>query len=352
MPGEEIRAERVATQLSGTLSDPAAVVRALLAVQAQDYRASIWAIALRTPEATAADVERAVEAGTIVRTWPMRGTLHFVPAEDVRWMLRLLAPRVIAKSVARYRELALDAAVFARAGAIIEAALSGGRRLSRPALFELLERHGIATQSQRGVHLLSTLSMRGLLCHGPHDGKQPTFVLLDEWVRGGAALEGDEALGELAGRYVAGHGPASERDFAWWTGLPLATARRALQLAGIGDESGLYRSDAPRAPIAAPRVHLLPPFDEYTVGYQDRGAFLDPAHAERTRNGIMSPVVLIEGRIAGVWSRTAKKDRVEVRVELFGPASRPIQRELERAAARYGAFLACPSRLDVTCPRG
>jgi hypothetical protein len=140
---------------------------------------------------------------------------------------------------------------------------------------------------------------------------------------------------------------------AWWTGLPLATARRALQLADIGDdESGLYRSETPRAPIAAPRVHLLPPFDEYTVGYQDRSAFLDPAHAERTRNGIMSPVLLIDGRIAGVWSRTAKRDRVEVRVELFGPVSRPILRELERAAARYGAFLACRARVDVTRRHG
>ena len=344
----KLRRERVATQLSGAMSDPAAVVRALLAVQAQDYRASLWAIALRTPEGTEADVERAIEARAIVRTWPMRGTLHFVPAEDARWMLRLLAPRVITKSAARHRELGLDEAVFARAGAILEGALSGGRRLTRPALFALLEEHGIATASQRGVHVLGVLSMRGLLCHGPHEGKQPTFVLLDEWVPGGAALEGDEALVALARRYVAGHGPATTRDFAWWTGLPLGTARRALELAGIvADEGGMHRGDATRE-IPAPRVHLLPPFDEYTVGYQDRSAILDPAHAARTRNGIMSPVVVIEGRIAGVWSRAAKKGEVVVRIELFAPVARSLHRELERAAARYGAFLACPARLDLT----
>jgi hypothetical protein len=356
MKPEEIIRARVATQLDVARRSVSEVVRGYGAVQAQEYRASLWALALRTPGVTEADVERAIAERHFVRTWPMRGTLHFVPSEDVRWMLRLLTPRVMSKSRARYRELEIDDAVIGRSRALIEQALSGGKALTRPEIFDVLGRAGIATANQRGVHILGILSMRGVLTVAAHRGKQPTFALLEEYVPPSIAREfdDDEALGVLAERYFTGHGPATVQDFAWWAGLPLGEARRALEVAR---PSLVVHGDliwGERTPVlpkrASAAVHLLPPFDEYTVAYRDRSAFLDPAHAERTMNGIMAPVVLVGGRIAGTWSREQKKDRVALRIELFAPASATVRRAIERAAEAYGRFLGLPASLELVEP--
>lgn len=351
-PIDVVRA-RVDSQLASPRAEPAAVVRAFGAVQAQDYRAALWGIALRTTGATEADVERAIAARTIVRTWPMRGTLHFVAPADVRWMLRLLARRVIPRAAARHRELGLDDAVFARARTIFERALAGDRQLTRPETFALLEEHGIAAGGQRGVHILGRLAMEGVLCFGPHRGKQPTLALLDEWVPPPRRdLDDDEALGELARRYLGSHGPATEDDLAWWSGLPLGEARRAIEIArhDLHEEGGWWSGrDAPRetGPAdRAPRVDLLPPFDEYTVAYRERSAFLDADLAARTRNGIMSPVVLVDGRIAGVWSRARAGRGVRLRIELARSVGDP--RAIEQQVERFGRFVELPATAEIT----
>ncbi|NUP13956.1 MAG: winged helix DNA-binding domain-containing protein [Polyangiaceae bacterium] len=348
-PADILRA-RIAIQLGRPRPDATAVVRTFCAVQAQDYRASLWGIGLRVSGAQESDVERALETRSIVRTWPMRGTLHFVAADDVRWMLRLMTSRVLSGAAARYRELELDDRVFARARAVVEKRLSGDRRLTRPELFEVLDQAGIETANQRGVHILSFLSMTAVLCIGPHRGKQPTVALLDEWVPQSRSLDEEEALGEVAHRYFESHGPATEQDLAWWTGLPLGMVRRGIDVARAHlEQRGDYLVDRRSAAEAtSERVHLLPPFDEYTVAYKDRSAFLDPEHAERTRFGIMSPVAVIDGRIAGVWSRATKKDRVSLLIETFEPVTKRLRSEIERCAARYGQFLGMPADVELT----
>jgi len=180
--------------------DPADVVRWLGAVQAQDYVGGLWAIGLRTKGATEATVEDAVARRTIVRTWPMRGTLHFVAAEDVRWILPILTPRVIAGAQGRFRQLGLDAATFTKSARVAEKALVGGNVVRRDQLYEIWNAAGIATHESRGLHLLGVLSQQGLLCFGPRDGKQHTFTLLEEWVPAVRTLDGCIAAGE-AGRY-------------------------------------------------------------------------------------------------------------------------------------------------------
>ena len=164
------------------VDDPAAVVRWMGAVQAQDYLGGLWAIGLRTRGATEASVEAAIARRAFVRTWPMRGTLHFVAAEDVRWMSTLLTPRVISSAAGRHRQLELTEAVFARAARITEKALAGGAVVRRNALYERWNAAGIATGGSRGLHILGQLAMTGLICFGPRDGKQQTFTLLDEWL--------------------------------------------------------------------------------------------------------------------------------------------------------------------------
>ena len=188
---------------------PADVVNWLCAVQAQDYLGSLWGIGLRTASGTESDVERAIADRTIVRSWPMRGTLHFVAADDIRWMLHLLTPRIALRGAARRRQLDLDTPALVRSRNRLEKALSGGNALTRPQAYRVLEEAGIATADQRGLHILLELGMQGVLCFGPRAGRQPTFVLLDEWVPTSRSLDRDDALGELARRYFTSHGPAT-----------------------------------------------------------------------------------------------------------------------------------------------
>jgi hypothetical protein len=275
----------------------------------------------------------------------MRNTLHVLAAADVRWMLELLAVRGLGKQTARHRELQIDAKVLARARTLFERALAGGRALTRPELYAVLARGKIAPDGQRGIHILGTLAMQRVLCFGAPRGKQQTFVLFDEWVAPAPVRDRDDALGEVARRYMTSHGPASAADLAWWAGITLGDARRGLDIAR-GDlkvEDGLWRGhDGGARPARAKgSVLLLPPYDEYTVAYRDRSAILDPALAAATRNGIFSPVVVVDGRIAGTWRRTTTARAVTIAVELTGRAPRGLAAEV----VRYGTFVGKPATL-------
>ena len=209
---------------------PAEVVHWLCGVQAQVIFGSLWGIGLRTANGTESDVERAIAERTIVRSWPMRGTLHFVAADDIRWMLQLLTPRIASRGAARRRQLDLDSLTLVRSRNRLEKALSGGNALTRPQAYRALKEAGIATAEQRGLHILLELGMQGILCFGPRMGRQPSFVLLDEWIPASRAIDHDEALGELAG----GTSPAMDRRrltispggraFRWATHDALATS--------------------------------------------------------------------------------------------------------------------------------
>ena len=230
---------------------PAEVVRWMGAIQAQDYAQGVWAIGLRTASATLADVEQAIADRKIARTWPMRGTIHFVPPEDVRWILQLTAARLLAGGRSRQAQLGLDQAILERSRQLFQDALQGGRRLTRPEMMALLEGAGISTEKQRGYNILVYAALTGLICMGPMQKKQQTFVLLDEWAPHPRALSKEEALAELARRYFCGHGPATLADFARWAGLTLTDARAGLAGAGadlvpetIAGEK-YWRGDAP-----------------------------------------------------------------------------------------------------------
>lgn len=225
---QRLRNQRITGRRFGQAAE---VVDWMVGMQAQDYQQALWAIALRTQSAGLADVELALSSGRIVRTWPLRGILHFVPAEDVHWLLDLLAPRRLAADRTRLQQLGLDERVLERCGRLFADALGGGRRLSRSAMLHLLAEAQIDTSGQRGYHLLWRLAQAGLLCLGPVQGNEQTFVLLDEWVPAPRRLGHEAALAELAARYFASHGPATVDDFAAWAGLTLTAAREGLEAA-------------------------------------------------------------------------------------------------------------------------
>ena len=337
--------------------DPAAAVAYFGAVQAQDMYGSLWALGLRVVGATEASVEVAVAEGSIVKTWPLRGTIHFVAPEDVRWMLGLSAARTVRGMAGRLRQLGLTDGDFARAGEALAAALSGGQRLERHAAYAVVDAAGVSTEGQRGIHILQRLALDGLLCFGPREGKQPTFVLLDEWVAPGRDLPRDAALAELARRYFASHGPATLADFTWWSGLAAVEARagleevkRELERREVDGQSYWFRP-ADRLPALQRALgHLLPVYDEYTVAYRDRSAILAAEFAERpdAGNGIFRAPVLIDGQIVGTWTRAPKKDRVVVTPNLFRPLSEPERSALREAVRRYAAYLGLEGTLNLS----
>jgi len=327
---------------------PGQVVALLGAMQAQDYPGALWSIGLRLPNSTSVDVERAISERTIIRTWPMRGTLHFVAAADVRWMLELLTPRIVAGRAGRHKELGLDAALFVRCEKLLVKALQGGKQVARGGLLALLERAGISTASQRGYVILWRLAHEGVICFGSHQGKQPAFALLDEWAPKAKSLPRDHALAELALRYFIGHGPATLRDFVWWSGLKVADAKAGLEMVSskLGRETihgAVYwmPQDTPALHDVSPTAYLLPGFDEFMLGYTDRAAALDSRHAQKVlpgNNGMFMSTIIIDGRVAGLWKRVFKKSSVVITPTLFGRLKKGETQALATPAARYGQF--------------
>jgi hypothetical protein len=319
------------------ITTAAELVRWMGAVQAQDYAGGLWGVGLRMAKARESDIEAAIAARAIVRTWPMRRTLHLVPAADVRWMLRHLASRVIKGSAGRYRALGLDDAAFSRSRVLLSRALDDGKRLTRPDAYAVLERGGVSPEGQRGIHILSHLAQHGLICFGPREGRQPTFVLLEEWIPAAPEPSRAEALAMLARRYFQSHGPATVRDFAWWAGLPQKDAREAMEAAG----PKLEKRPRAKPRSTRPAAVLLPPWDEYLVGYRDRAAALGhlaPDHPRRA-GAIGIPLVLIDGRARGAWRRAVSPSKVRLGLEFWGRVSAVERHAVESAARRYSRFL-------------
>ena len=337
------------------IEKPSEVVSWFGAVQAQDYVGSLWAIGLRMSNAVEGAVEQAVADRTIIRTWPMRGTLHFVAVGDIRWMLELLAPRVLASAARRQHQLELDELTFIRSRKLFERALRGGKQLTRSAAYELLKRAHISPAGQRGIHILGRLALDGVLCFGAREGKQQTFALLDEWAPPAKTKPREEALAELARRYFSSHGPATLQDFAWWSGLRMGDARTALELAKthlvtetVGEQSYWFSSTARTVKDSPERVHLLPPYDEYTVAYKDRSAVLDPRHARlaSSGNGIFYPSIVLDGQVVGTWKRELNRGQLLLKPSPFARLNKSETRALASAASRYGDFLGLPVALS------
>jgi DNA glycosylase AlkZ-like len=350
-----IASERLAAMRIAPAAEPegspletiAGTVHHHLAMQAQDVSSGMWSVGVRTG-ATRADVEAAVEARLITRSWPMRGTLHLMATQDVRWMCRLLNDRMVAMQRKTFAASGLTDDVVDRARDVLVEALTGGVVLSRPDAVALLAANGVDSSGQRAYYLVGRFCQEGLLCQGPAAGRQPTFVLIDEWVPWSWEPDREEAMAALATRYVASHGPVTERDLAGWCNQNLTFAREAVALAGdaiatetIGEQAYLVAANRPEPATGAP-VRLLPGFDEYVLGYKDRSAQMTPDEELRVvpgRNGMFSGTVVMGGLVVGTWSRKTGGKRTVVTVIPFEPFSATRRRQVERAASAYGRHL-------------
>ncbi|CAN7420869.1 winged helix DNA-binding domain-containing protein [Terrabacter sp. LjRoot27] len=323
-----------------------AVARELGALQAQDYGSGAWSLGVRSG-LTLEQVERAVVDREVVRTWPMRGTIHWVPAEDARWMCELLAAPRSTTLATRFAQLGLTEADVELSGRLFEEHLR--EPMSRPDVAALLVAHGIDPTDQRNYHLIGHHCMSGLICQGPVIGRQPSFVLIDSWVPHSRKPSREEGLATVAERYVRSHGPVTEKDLAGWLLKPLGLTREALALVGdrivraeLDGQTWLTHVDARPVPDGPGGVHLLPQWDEFLLGYKSREVTLPPEHFVKVvpgRNMVFKPTLVVDGEVAGTWRRVQKREHVVVEVSPFVDLSARRWREVETAAAAYGTFL-------------
>lgn len=332
-------------------------VRGMGAIQAQDLQSALWAVGVRVPGAGLSDVRRALDDGAVVRSWPMRGTLHLLAPEDLQWILNITTARMVQGTAGRHRQLEITSGDVEKCREVALGVVDGGRAASRQELFAAFEAAGQATKAQRGIHLLWMLCQSASLVLGPLESNQQKFVAFDRWITSSRDLGREKGIAELLLRYLRGHGPATLRDFAWWSSIPLTEVRRALpevsgelvELEHDGTQYWLSPEAAALLEDGVPgqrTVLALPGFDEFVLGYTDRSIVLPPEHAQKIvpgGNGVFKKAIVAGGEVTGTWARQGNGQPAAVVPVPFddtkplGPAALAGFR---RAAEQYGRFLA------------
>lgn len=330
-------------------------VRGLLAVQSQDYYGAKWAVGQRVAGATDAELDRAFDAGELIRTHVLRPTWHFVAPEDLRWLQALTSPRIHRASGYQYRLHEIDAALAARAAAVFERVLGGGQARTREELGRALGEAGIAATGLRQTYLVMHAELESIICSGPRRGRRQTYALVAERVPASRPRARDEALAELARRYVEGHGPAQAVDLSWWSGLTLGDARIALDLASPPllreaiDGRTFFVSPSWPGPAAPPRrdqpiVHLLPNYDELLVAFRDRTDAMDPAlpPPARVAAEILNHVIVRDGLGIGGWRRADDQRIIRIALNPLVPLAPADRAAIAGAVDRLSTFLGRP----------
>ena len=340
---QRLRAQRL---IGPPFEKPEDAVDSLVAVQSQDYAGAKWALGQRAADVTSADLDRLFDAGAILRTHVMRPTWHFVRPADIRWLLALTAPRVRAILAHDDGALELGPPVRARCTRLLEKALRDGKSLTRAEITALLGGEGIRCQGRRLAHLLAHLELDASICSGPRRGKQFTYALLEERAAAAKTLPGEEALALLVRRFFTGHGPATVRDCAWWSGLRMGDVKVGIEAAQPRleqvalDGTTYWFAEWSDGRSRSPRAHLLPNYDEYVIAYVDRSALVDPGLGPQPDPKLVfANVVMIDGRAVGTWRRGVGKDAIRVQTSLRRALDRTRQAAVRTAERRYERFL-------------
>lgn len=317
------------------------------AMQAQDYAMMKWAIGTRLTGSTEQLVDKAMNDGEIIRTHLLRPTWHLTSSDDVYWMLELTASQIKAKMKSRNKELELSEAIFSKCNRLLEKVLVNGNHLKREELFSEFEKLKIATDNNRGSHLLLNAELDGIICSGISKGKSPTYAILTERISKPKPLIKDEALAKLAQKYFTSHGPATLQDFVWWSGLSVSDARHALEMvkthfiSEIIETETYWWANVNHKPASDKTyIYLLPAFDEYIISYRNRNASLSQVNNKKavSDNGIFRPVIVINGRVEGIWKRSLMKDLILLETSFFLKQNNSMINLIEKEAKSFGRF--------------
>lgn len=344
----EISNLRLASQqiTGGRFKTAKEIVNWMGAIQAQDFAMSKWAIGLRVNDFTEKSITAIIDSGEIIRTHLMRPTWHLVSSEDIYWLLELTAPHIRSSMKGRHRELELSESLLKKTNGIIRKSLLGNNHLTREELVLILEAAGIYTVNNRGSHIFLNAELDGIICSGPSKGKKQTYALLDERVAKAHNLSREEALKKLAFKYFLSHGPATLRDFKWWSGLPARDTREALEMIKmnlVSEETGKeifwFDKSLQQSASVENEVHLLPAYDEFIISYQTRSPSFPLIHQRKiSENGFFRPVVVINGQVSGSWKRTDEKDKLIIEISLFQSPRRHLKDLIEKEAEDFGHF--------------
>ncbi|MTK53188.1 winged helix DNA-binding domain-containing protein [Paludibacter sp.] len=337
--------QQIITNHSGNI---VSLVEKMGALQAQDYAMAKWALGVRMSSVSDESVNEAIASASIIRTHVLRPTWHFVPARDVVWMTRLSADRIKTSMRTRDRQLELTEDVFTSSNNILATALADGKSMTREEIALLLQQKGIRTNENRLSHLLMRAELELIICSGAYRRGKPSFRLLEKCISNPIELSREESLSTLAKRYFSAHGPATIADFVWWSGLSQSEAKQGIEANKHAFESltingQIYwmNRDSQADTTANSLVHLLPAFDEYLISYRDRSAMIASHHNPKTiyTNGVFRPVVVVNGKVAGLWSRTIKKEVVTVSIAMFDDFSDDVRSLIKKSVKPYGVFL-------------
>lgn len=329
--------------LGSDFSSPEEVIQHYGCMQSQDIGQALWVIGSRTENSTEKVVKEACIQGKIIRTWPMRGTLHYMDPRHVRWMLGLCASKTLKGFAKRRAFLWISDSDAEKALRIMEESLRWGKTLTRTELGTVLKENGIPMQTQWTYHLACYAATCWLICFGPPTEKEETFVLLDEWIPAQPELTHEEKLSKLARMYIRGHWPATADDLAWWCGIGKTECKKAIALIEkelsmlVQNGKTYYYFESEKKWTSG--LRLLGGFDEYFLGYKDRTPVADLEHHGKlfTVNGIFFPLIVQDGRVIGSWKRIFKKDTVIFTSEVL-TWYKVNSEEMKKQCARYAKF--------------
>lgn len=356
---ERVVEQRLATQrlTSTPLPTPGEVVELLTCVQSQERDHALFSLGLRTGRATMRSMRAALDRGEFLRTHILRPTWHFVRPADLRWILALTSARVERTMGARHRQLELDELAIGRSLEALAELLAGGRHLTRAELGALGHRQ-LPKAGERLGHLLLVAELRGLICSGPSKGAHHSYALVAEKIPPAPELDAEESLARLVHRFFAGHGPASAQEFARWSSLTGADARRGVEALGDTlecvevDGTPLWFDPARRARRrpAAPAAWLFPTYDEVVLTYPSISFAVADGHPQPKPDDPFWARVVHGTTNVGAWKRTVARGRVNVRAEL-APAGPDVRADVQAAAQRLADFLELPLDYDERIAR-
>jgi hypothetical protein len=326
---------------------PAEVVASLGAVQAQEYALAKWALGLRMQDVKDDAIENAFNEGQILRTHLMRPTWHFVTPADIRWLLELTAPRVHQVNGTMYRKLELDEGLLRRSADLIAAALEDGNHLTRAELGTILTQDGIdTTNGMRLGYIVHYAELEGIVCSGRRRSKQHTYALIAERAPQSQQLSREEALAELTLRFFSSHGPATIKDFSWWSGLTIADVKVGLAMLSAQLTSQVVEGETYWCSTSHPVMressdsgYLLPIYDEYTIAYKQHSAILSPEYADKVTDRFFTSPYIYKGELIGMWRRTFSKKSLVVELMPFRPFTPDEHAAFVTAAHCFGEFL-------------
>ncbi|PJZ76953.1 winged helix DNA-binding domain-containing protein [Leptospira neocaledonica] len=339
-------------------SSPEKVIETLGAIQGQDYSASKWAIGLRAPGLKEKDIESAFLEKKIIRSWPLRGTLHVVSAKDIYWLLDLLGPPTVSKYAAHYKKIELDPKVLKKCYSILSKNLSNQNFLTRKEISSVLEKSGIITNTTRLSHILQRAGLEGLLCFGPRRDKNFTYALIEEWIPNIKRVKKprEEALNKIAEMYFDTRAPATLADFVWWSGLNMKDAKVAIEslehkLTNFQKNDQIYYIPKKMELVDKDSdiLFLLPAFDEFLLAYTDRKDCMDPPPKRllTPADDLFRPTLVINGWVSGIWQRELKKEDVILKVNPYKTLNTNYKKKLKKAAEEYAIFLGKNLILEV-----